>query len=121
MDSVPEINKRKIFILGNWAFSIIEKVQIDLFWNSGSFQEMEPDIVANYLKYINTQANAVYLRGSMRGKEIASKKWSHGVLKQTKLEDYKKGLINFKLHNISPALWPIRKRSDISDSFWERI
>ncbi len=121
MDSIPKTCKGKIFIFGNWKFPIIEEVLIDLFWNSASFQEMEPEIVANYLKYINIQANAVYLLESMGGKEIASSKWDHGVLKQTKLEDYKKGLANFKMSNMSPVLWPIRSRTRYSNSFWERI
>ncbi len=121
MDSVTDIRGGRIFIFGNWKFPIIGQLRADLFWNSASFQEMEPDVVANYLKYINTQARAVYLREVMGGKEVALTRGSPGVLKQTKLEDYRKGLGNFKLHNISPVLWPIRKRSGYSNSFWGRL
>ena len=81
MDSIPENHKGKIFICGNWNFPILENVQIDLFWNSASFQEMEPDIVANYLEYINAQANAVFLRADMKGSpnKVAKKKGDMGV------------------------------------------
>ena len=121
MDSIPRIRKGKIFIFGNWKFPILENVTIDLSWSSASFQEMEPHIVANYLKYINAQSNAVFLCQLMGGKRPTSKKGNHGVLKRTKLEDYKNGLTNFKLRNMSPVLWPISKQWIYSDSFWERI
>ncbi len=122
MDSIPKIQKGKIFIFGNWKFPIIEKVKIDLFWNAASFQEMEPDVVANYLNYINKQADAVFLQEVMAGKEVARKKWNHGVLKQTKLEDYKNGLINFRLFDMSPCLSPVGNlNSWYSNSFWKRI
>ena len=121
MDLLPKTQKGKIFIFGNWKFPIIEKVKIDLFWNAASFQEMEPDVVANYLSYINKQANAVFLQEVMSGKEVAKKKGDHGVLKQAKLEDYKNGLANFQLLDISPCLLPIGKLSKNSDSFWGRI
>lgn len=120
MDSIPKIQKDKIFIFGNWKFPIIENEQIDLFWNAASFQEMEPDIVGNYLKFINKQTKSVYLMEAMEGKEIASKKGDHGVLKQTTIDDYKNGLANFTLRDMSPAHWPIRSRSIYSYSFWER-
>jgi putative sugar O-methyltransferase len=121
MDSIPEVKKGEIFILGNWKFPILEKVDIDLFWNAASFQEMEPDVVANYLSYINKQANAVFLQEAMGGKGVARKKGNHGVLKQSKLEDYKNGLTNFRLLDMSPCMLPIGKLSGYSDSFWERI
>lgn len=121
MDSIPDIRKGKIFIFGNWKFPILEKVKIDLFWNAASFQEMEPEVVSNYLKYINKRANTVFLQEQMSGKELAKKKGKHGVLKQTKLEDYKNLLTNFQLVDISPVLMPIGKMTGSSDSFWKRI
>lgn len=121
MDSIPEIRKGKIFIFGNWKFPILEKVKFDLFWNARSFQEMEPEVVANYLKYINKQANAIFLQETMDGKEVAKGKGYHGVLKQTKLEDYKNGLTNFRLLDMSSCLLPIGNLLTYSDSFWKRI
>lgn len=121
MDVIPEKRKGKIFIFGNWKFPILEKVKIDLFWNAASFQEMEPEVVSNYLKYINNQANAVFLQEVMSGKEVAIKKGNRGVLKQTKLKDYKNGLTNFRLIDISPCILPMSEMTNYSDSFWKRI
>ncbi|MBN2190530.1 MAG: putative sugar O-methyltransferase [Candidatus Aureabacteria bacterium] len=121
MVSVPEERKGKIFIFGNWKFPILEKIKIDLFWNSAGFQEMEPEVTANYLGYVNRQSRSVFLREAMKGKELARKKGDHGVLKKTTLEDYKRGLTNFRLVDMSPSLWPVGKRSVYSDSFWKRI
>ena len=103
MDLIPEVEKGKIFIFGNWKFPILEQLEIDLFWNSASFQEMEPDVVSNYLKYVNTQAKAVYLLETMKGKKIAKKKGDPGVIKKTTFQDYKNGLANFQLIDISPT------------------
>ena len=122
MNLLPDDYKGKIFIFGNWKFPILEKINIDLFWNDTSFQEMEPNIVANYLKNINTRANAVFLSQIMEGKEVASKKGSHGVLKKTTLEDYKKGLSNFKLQDLSSTQDISHKGNLIhSNSFWKRF
>ena len=73
MHSIPEGQEGKIYIFGNWKFPILENIKIDLFWNSASFQEMEPEVVENYLKYVNKQSTAIYLQEVMKGKEIAKK------------------------------------------------
>ena len=82
---------------------------------------MEPEVVANYLKYVNTQANAIFLQETMDGKEIAKVKGYHGVLQQTRLEDYTNGLTNFRLVDLSSSLMPIGNLLTYSDSFWKRI
>jgi len=45
----------------------------DLFLNVSSFQEMEPDVVENYLNYVNKQTNWAFLFEAMKGKEIVKK------------------------------------------------
>ena len=45
----------------------------DLFLNVSSFQEMEPDVVENYLNYVNKQTNWAFLFEVMKGKEIVKK------------------------------------------------
>lgn len=119
LDSI-EAEKGKIFIFGNWKFPLIEKIRVDLFWNAASFQEMEPDVVLNYLRYMNEKADAVFLQETMQGKEVARKKGAHGVLKKTTLEDYKKGLKDFDLCDISRCLTPSGSLQNYSDSFWKR-
>ena len=121
MDSIPEIHKGKILFLGTWKFPILNNEKVDLFWNSASFQEMEPDIISNYLKIINENSNAVFLRASMGGSKVAEKKGEHGVIESINLDNYKNSLSNFKLCDMSPSFWPINKRDTYSNSFWERI
>lgn len=115
---MPE--KGKIYIFGNWKLPHLNNFKYDLFWNSASFQEMEPDIVANYLKFINHQTiNYVFLHEMMAGQRIAQFD-KHGVLKPTTIDDYKKGLTNFKLMDLSSSIFfPIRP-NPYSLSFWNR-
>ncbi len=110
----------KIYILGNWKFSLIEKVPVDLFWNAASFQEMEPDIVLNYLRYVNNSAHHVFLQERMTGKGIAKQKGKPGVLQKTTLEHYQKGLSGFQLVDISPAVKNIGYKREYSNSFWKK-
>ncbi len=117
---IPRLEAGKIYVFGNWKFPLLKDLRIDLFWNAASFQEMEPDVVRNYLTYVNKLADGVFLAESMEGKEIASKKGDHGVLKQTKFQDYKDGLHDFHLLNLSPVVLPVSKRGGYSFLFWKR-
>ena len=118
----------------SWKFPIIEQLDVDLFWNSASFQEMEPDVVDNYIKYVNQNARHIYLCGRIDGKEIAEAKGKHGVLKQTTLENIYQGLLNFNCINMKPLTEVDMSRLDVylrmhfdqnktrgySESFWAR-
>jgi hypothetical protein len=42
----------KILVLPAWKMPEYQNVTIDLFWNAASFQEMEPDVVRNYLALV---------------------------------------------------------------------
>jgi putative sugar O-methyltransferase len=42
----------KIILLPSWKFPEWSKIKVDLFWNSASFQEMEPNVVKNYLSLV---------------------------------------------------------------------
>jgi putative sugar O-methyltransferase len=46
---LPVEVKGKIVILPSWQMPAWSDIKINLFWNSASFQEMEPDVVTNYL------------------------------------------------------------------------
>jgi len=48
--------KGKILVLPTWEMHHWAKNKIDLFWNSASFQEMEPDVVGNYLRLVNSMS-----------------------------------------------------------------
>lgn len=45
----PEPKEGKIFIIGNWKISEFENLNYDLFWSSDGLDQMESDIVLNYL------------------------------------------------------------------------
>jgi putative sugar O-methyltransferase len=117
----PKPEPGKIYMFGSWKFPILDRVKIDLFWNAASFQEMEPDVVANYLSYVNRQAQHVFLHEFMDGKERAKKKGHWGVLKPTVLEDYRRALSNFEMVNLAPTRKPAGQlMMHHSDSFWTR-
>jgi len=109
-----------IGIFGSWQFPLISGLTVDLFWNAVSFQEMEPEVVENYLGYVSASANAVYLQQRMGGKELASEPGRIGVLKQTTLADYRRGLKSFDLVDLSESLRPLGLLAEHQDSFWRR-
>jgi putative sugar O-methyltransferase len=117
----PAIEPGKIFMFGAWQFPLLERQRIDLFWNAASFQEMEPNVVANYLRTVNGQADAVFLHEIMHGQELATRKGAGGVLQQTTLEHYRRGLPDFDLVDVSPSRQPAgHLLPHHSDSFWRR-
>lgn len=118
---LPALEAGKIYLCGSWKFPLLEGAAIDLFWNAASFQEMEPDVVANYLRPINLTARNVFLHEFMEGKELARKKGQSGVLEPTTLEHYRSALSNFELVDLSPSRKPAGHRlPHHSDSFWKR-
>ncbi len=77
---------------------------IDLFVNFISFQEMEPEIVRNYLNIVsNLEPKIILLRNMKEGKQKA-KNNSVGVISPVKNEHYAKFLPEYDLigRNISP-------------------
>ena len=105
--------------MGNWKFPLVDKMAVDLFWNAASFQEMEPDVVANYLQYVNKSARNVYLQELMEGQIKAKGVGSKGVIQKTTLEDYQKGLSQFNMVNLSKCWTPLGISDQYSDSFWK--
>ena len=120
MTIAPKPSDNKIFVFGNWKLPDPAGFKYDLFWNSASFQEMEPDVVLNYLKFVNKQARYAFLHEAMNGKEVASAKGQHGVLKQTRLEHYKEGLLDFELKDMSDSIFLPRQEGSYSLSFWKK-
>lgn len=93
----------RILILCPWQVPNLN-IPSDLFWNSASFQEMEPDVVGLYLSHVERLcSNAVHLREVTEGRELASAPGEFGVLAKTTLEHYKQGLPSFDLVDISPS------------------
>jgi putative sugar O-methyltransferase len=120
--SFHELKKGMIYIAGTWKFPYITDLDIDLFWNAASFQEMEPDVVENYLSFVKKKSRYIYLQEQMAGKETAAKSGERGVLKPVTIEDYKKNLSDYILADMSPCLM-VKGRHlppGYKDSFWIR-
>ena len=111
----------RILILCPWQVPNLN-VPCDLFWNSASFQEMEPDVVGLYLGHVERLASkAAYLRQIPEGKELASGPGKFGVLARTTIEHYKAGLPSFDLVDISPAEFlPDLAKPSYKDMFFLR-
>ena len=118
--ALPNLPVGSVAICGTWLFPLLRDQHVDLFWNAVSFQEMEPEVVENYLSYVAPAADAVYLQQRMNGKEQARAAGEPGVLRPTTLEDYRRGLPNHTLTDMSTCLRPLGTLPDHSDSFWRR-
>jgi putative sugar O-methyltransferase len=119
--TLPEVQPGKIYMFGSWKFPLLDHARMDLFWNAASLQEMEPDVVANYLRPINAAASHVFLHEFMQGQGVAGRKGASGVLEPTTLEHYRAALSNFDLIDLSPSRKPAgHLLLNHSDSFWTR-
>ncbi|MCI4410826.1 MAG: putative sugar O-methyltransferase [Thiotrichales bacterium] len=96
-EGFTELDQLKpVTVLPSW---MIEKLtgKIDLFVNFISFQEMEPDIVQNYLYHVTRlQADWVLLRNMREGKQLRSQH-RVGVDKPIFSEDYARMLPDYEL------------------------
>jgi hypothetical protein len=72
--------------------------ELDLFINFISFQEMEPDIVKNYLEHVSRlNCKYVLLRNLKEGKQLATNGNQAGVKQQIKADDYDTFLPKYQL------------------------
>lgn len=70
--NISELSEKyRAVVLCPWQLPAL-KGSVDLFVNFVSFQEMEPDIVRNYARYINGHVSKyILLRNSRTGKEVS--------------------------------------------------
>jgi hypothetical protein len=119
--SLKKLKKGKIYIFSNAKFPLIKDIKADLFWNTASFQEMEPMVVENYLSIVRGVPN-IYLMEQMNGMAVAHVPGSYGTFEQVTLQHYKKFLPNYKLLDIVPALSNCTEDLSTelySESFWQ--
>lgn len=84
-------------VLCPWQLPKLEG-KVDLFVNFISFQEMEPDVVGNYLDQVDRlKAKYVLLRNLREGKSKAKDANSIGVVEPIKGEDYSALMPNYEL------------------------
>ncbi|WP_217234064.1 putative sugar O-methyltransferase [Methylovorus sp. MM2] len=91
-------------VLASWQ---IEKLQgkVDLFVNFISFQEMEPEIVSNYLQQVaRLETTWILLRNMREGKQVRKNPGDVGVDTPIKSEDYLSMLPGYELveRNVLP-------------------
>ena len=106
VDGLKKINiekLNKVSVLPSWEIEQIEG-KIDLFVNFISFQEMEPEIVTNYLQQVvRLDADWVMLRNMREGKQLSTEH-RIGVDNPVYSEDYVGMLPNYQL--ASKNVWP---------------
>ena len=109
------LEKGSINLLPSWRFTDLRELHPSLFWNAASFQEMEPDVVRNYLGTVSEAApDHIYLMERMEGMPT-------GVADATMLGDYKDALSNYSLVRVDPSLLANgRDELRYSDSYWHR-
>lgn len=95
---IPTLQKQyKALNITSWQ---VPKLQgkIDLFVNFISFQEMEPEVVENYCKYVdNLKPQYILLRNMLEGKKKKNETYMLGVEKPILGDDYNTFLPNYKL------------------------
>jgi putative sugar O-methyltransferase len=90
-------------VLCSWQIAQLQG-EVDLFVNFISFQEMEPDVVTNYLGHVNRlKARWVLLRNMREGKQV-QKEGHVGVKTPIKSDDYVRMLGQYQLvdSNVHP-------------------
>lgn len=94
---------KTISVLNSWQIPKLQG-QVDLFVNFISFQEMEPDIVQNYLNHVNRlEAKWILLRNMREGKQIRKTPDGLGVEQPIFGEDYIAMLPNYELVECSTS------------------
>jgi putative sugar O-methyltransferase len=100
---VPIHTLKQASVLCSWQLEQLEG-EVDLFVNFISFQEMEPDVVENYLNQVRRlKARWVLLRNMREGKQIQSE--GHvGVKTPIRSDDYVRMLSGYRLvaSNVHP-------------------
>jgi putative sugar O-methyltransferase len=87
--AIPESVRGKIVVLPTWRFPTWSGVGIDLFWNSASFQEMEPHVVKNYLKLVSRMRPGwVYINAMPEGNYWGTRRSGQGGTKAPVLDHY---------------------------------
>jgi putative sugar O-methyltransferase len=87
-----DIHDYRAICIAPWMLDSLKDLHCDLFINVASFQEMEPWLVENYVSHIKRfRSDWVYLSELKEG-HFLGKKGEHGLLKQTKYQDYLKFL-----------------------------
>ena len=83
------LDEHSIVCLAPWDIERLANESCDLFCNIGSFQEMEPNIVLNYLTHVRRCTTTwSYINNALHGHVRAADSGAFGVLEQTNRDHY---------------------------------
>lgn len=106
MRTLSNLVPGKIYVLGSWQLPMVTDIAVDLFWNARSLGEMEPEVVANYLRLATASSRFVYLNQVLGGQTLRSGQ-GPGVRRRTLWSDYEQALaMRYELLGRSPSLYP---------------
>lgn len=79
----------KIVILPTWKLPEWQQLKISIFWNSASFQEMEPDVAINYLNLVKKmKPDRIYINAMPKGNTSNTKEGSRATRRPVKESYY---------------------------------
>jgi len=110
-----EIIPGAINLFGNWQFPMVRDIKYDLFWNAMSMGEMEPDIVKNYLDFV--ESKHIYLMQATQGKESTKRT---GVVRPIKFADYLEMAPGYELI-VSEESYAANRRMKQSGGYFDAI
>lgn len=113
IDLMKLSEKYRAIVLCPWQLPLV-KGRVDLFVNFISFQEMEPEVVANYAKFVNNHVDKyILLRNSRTGKEVAKKPGEIGVFNPVTREHYIKYFNKFEVVGIDSLTFGASSESEV--------
>lgn len=116
-----EVPQGKIAVLGNWQVEDIKPQGRVLFVNTASFQEMEPDIVKNYIDYVKPYSQAIYLLQSITGVP-GQQAHPTGANEPLTMEHYQNFLSDrYKLISQEIAYDPLKTISDLAHNYYNMM
>lgn len=92
LEKGEEFRKYRVICLAPWMLDQLKEFDCDLFINVASFQEMEPWLVENYLGHVKRFRPEWVFLSELKEGHFTGKEGEHGLLKQTKYQDYLKFL-----------------------------
>jgi len=110
LNELPSAEAGKIHLFNSWQVPLVAGTPIDLFWNAASFNEMQPDLVGNYLSFIQPTAKWLYLMSIMESP-------NHAV----GMAEYVSFLPQHRCEDLRPLPLPTGKMGDpYQNSIWKR-
>jgi len=115
--AVPACARGRIVMSPSWRLPDWADVPVNLFWNSASFQEMEPDVVRNYLGLVaRSRAQWIYINALPGGNYWGGARSGGGGTLKPVLDRYYADALGkmYELHVSYPTDYFLRDRDYMS-------